>query len=101
VTVDGTEETPKSEARGYRIEGRVQGVGFRWWTRQMATQLGLRGTVRNCSDGSVELRVAGAMAELEELESRLGQGPPPARVDAVERVAEAPCIEGTGFEIVR
>ena len=49
-----------TEARvGVILEGRVQGVGFRWWTRREATALGLRGTVRNLDDGSVEVHVAG------------------------------------------
>jgi hypothetical protein len=35
------------ERRSYRITGQVQGVGFRWWTRKMASDMNLRGTVRN------------------------------------------------------
>ena len=39
--------------RGYRVRGRVQGVGFRWWARGVAQDLGLGGTVKNLADGSV------------------------------------------------
>ena len=38
-----------------RVVGRVQGVGFRWYVQQAATQLGLTGTVRNMRDGRVEV----------------------------------------------
>jgi len=99
-----TEQKPNNEgsdARLYRIEGRVQGVGFRWWTHQMASQMGLRGTVRNLRDGSVEIRVAGPVEVLDELESRLDRGPTPARVALVERSEQAPEVERDGFEIVR
>ena len=51
--------------RGFRVCGRVQGVGFRWWTRRRASDLGLRGTVRNRPDGSVEIHAAGEPDMLE------------------------------------
>ncbi len=70
--------------RGYRVTGRVQGVGFRWWTRKLARDLGLVGRVRNLEDGSVEVRAAGSEDGLERLEQALRRGPPAARVDAVE-----------------
>ncbi|NIR60559.1 MAG: acylphosphatase, partial [Gammaproteobacteria bacterium] len=57
--------------RVYRITGMVQGVGFRWWTRSQAEALGLRGTVRNCADGSVEVVAAGEVGALERLRSAL------------------------------
>ena len=41
--------------KAFIVTGRVQGVGFRWFTRQTASELGLRGTVRNARDGSVEV----------------------------------------------
>ncbi|MCA9737620.1 MAG: acylphosphatase, partial [Gemmatimonadetes bacterium] len=43
------------EVRGYRITGVVQGVGFRWFTQRSACALGVKGTVRNAEDGSVEV----------------------------------------------
>ena len=73
------------EFRCYRVTGRVQGVGFRWWTRKAARALGLVGRVRNEPDGSVRVRAAGPSEALNELEGQLGQGPVMARVGAVER----------------
>lgn len=70
--------------RRFRVQGRVQGVGFRWWIRREARRLGLRGTVRNCPDGTVEVRASGNASALAELRDLLRRGPPGARVDAVE-----------------
>lgn len=89
--------------RAYRVTGRVQGVGFRWWTRMEAEALGLRGTVRNCEDGSVEVIASGAVADLDRLHSLLRQGPPGARVDAVsEQELSDPAVPlPSSFEILR
>ena len=73
---------------GLVLRGRVQGVGFRWWTREAAGLLGLRGTVRNRSDGSVEVHVAGRARRVRKFAAMLRSGPPHARVDRVE---EIPC----------
>jgi len=69
--------------RRYLIEGRVQGVGFRYFTRKTAKGLGLSGFVRNLPDGSVEAVAAGTQEALEALEQQLRQGPPASRVDSV------------------
>ncbi len=69
--------------RGYLVHGRVQGVGFRWWTRGMCRRLGIAGHVRNLPDGSVEVQVLGPVEALAELERLLWEGPPAARVDEV------------------
>lgn len=69
---------------GYRVTGRVQGVGFRWWTRSLATGLGLTGAVRNLPDGSVVVHARGTDDQLRDLRARLAEGPPGARVSAVE-----------------
>jgi len=90
--------------RGYRVEGRVQGVGFRWWTRKTATQLGVEGFVRNLDDGAVEVQARGAGGALDTLEASLHKGPPMARVErvmAIDPVAPAPADEGTGFQVER
>jgi acylphosphatase len=83
----------------WRIIGRVQGVGFRWFTRRAAGELRLRGRVRNLPDGSVEVLVAGEPEELAAFRERLREGPPGARVQAIEeqRLTQAPDWEG--FEI--
>lgn len=73
-------------ARGFRVHGRVQGVGFRWWTRKTADELGLSGSVRNVPDGTVEIRAAGPADALAELERRLQSGPRSAVVRRVERL---------------
>jgi len=57
---------------GFRVTGRVQGVGFRWWTRAQATRLGVEGTVRNAADGSLSVRPAGTLAHLIRLRARHG-----------------------------
>jgi acylphosphatase len=89
------------EERGYRLTGRVQGVGFRWWTRKTAESLGVVGAVRNRRDGSVEIRARGAPASLDELRERLESGPSAARVDAVESLeSDLPMTAGE-FRIVR
>ena len=46
------------------VEGRVQGVGFRYWTAQVARELGITGWVRNCPDYSVEIFAEGDGATL-------------------------------------
>ena len=70
--------------KGYRITGRVQGVFFRAWTRAAAEELGLRGMVRNRSDGSVETHVSGPVSAVKEFEVRLWGGPPSSAVASVE-----------------
>lgn len=72
-------------ARQFRVVGRVQGVGFRWFVQLRAEELGLSGWVRNRPDGSVEVAVAGDDSALDRLEAALREGPPHARVSAVER----------------
>lgn len=67
-----------------RIVGRVQGVFFRASTEREAKALGLRGWVRNCRDGSVELVAEGPRPACEELLEYCRKGPPAARVEAVE-----------------
>ncbi len=84
---------------GFRVLGRVQGVGFRWWTRAQALRLGLDGTVRNADDGSVEVQARGPEPALAELERLLNEGPPHARVRVVERVAASVAGDATGFEV--
>lgn len=83
---------------GFRIHGRVQGVGFRWWTHRTAERLGIRGSVRNLVDGSVEVRAAGPPAAMQEFEQLLHGGSRAASVDRVDRFSIAG-ISGDGFHI--
>ncbi len=71
------------EAVRFRIEGRVQGVGYRWWTLGEARRLGLQGWVRNRQDGSVEALAIGDRTAIEALRQRCLSGPPGAAVSAV------------------
>ena len=66
------------------VRGRVQGVGFRWFVRERARELGVRGWVRNRGDGSVEVEAEGDLASLEELRRSLASGPTGARVSGVD-----------------
>ncbi len=87
-------------SRGFLVIGRVQGVGFRWWTARQARELNLGGTVRNRPDGSVEVHAHGAPSALTELESRLGVGPRTAWVSVVERL-DPPADLPEDFQIIR
>jgi acylphosphatase len=90
------------EERRFVITGRVQGVGFRWFVRECAQGLGVRGWVRNADDGSVIVEATADGPSLEQLAVRLGQGPPGARVEEVRagpRTAAPPLPDG--FHIVR
>ena len=63
-----------------RIDGRVQGIFFRASTVEQASQLGLKGWVRNCPDGSVEVVAEGMRKKIERLVSWCQHGPPGAHV---------------------
>jgi acylphosphatase len=71
------------------VHGRVQGVGFRWWTRRTALELGLSGYASNLADGRVEVVAEGPRASCTRLLEALRSGAPPGRVEAVvERWSE-------------
>jgi len=65
------------------VDGRVQGVWFRAWTRQEANKLGLRGWVRNRRDGTVEAVLCGENSVVDDMVQRLHVGSPASRVDNV------------------
>ena len=62
-------------ARKYLITGRVQGVGYRYFTVRAARELGLSGWVRNLRDGRVEVLAVGVHRKLSDLEGELRVGP--------------------------
>lgn len=90
-----------SVRRAYTVAGTVQGVGFRWFTRQAATDLGLRGTVRNAPDGTVRVEVEGPADRVAAFEDRLRAGPPAARVERVDERPAARTPLPPGFTIER
>ncbi len=68
-----------------RIEGRVQGVGFRYWVAREAERLGVDGWVRNRRDGTVEALFSGDENSIRQAVSQCRQGPP---VSHVTRITE-------------
>ncbi|MEK7405519.1 MAG: acylphosphatase [Acidobacteriota bacterium] len=85
-------------ARRYFIEGRVQGVGFRFFVERAADELGVAGYARNLADGRVEVYAAGPPEKLAELAGLLWRGPRMATVRRVEEV-EAPVQNYSDFRI--
>lgn len=67
-----------------RVTGKVQGVYFRQFCKEVADEWGIRGTVKNEMDGSVRLFATGTPEQLKELLSRCKNGPPRARVEEVQ-----------------
>jgi len=67
-----------------RIEGRVQGVGFRYYTQMQAQRLGVCGWVRNCSDGTVEAVICGEAEQVAAMKQWLKHGPDYAQVTNIE-----------------
>jgi acylphosphatase len=84
----------------YLIQGRVQGVGFRWFVHREASELDLHGWVRNTEDGDVEVVAAGTAEDLAELRAALRRGPRGSRVDRlVERYLDE--SEAKGLDAFR
>jgi acylphosphatase len=65
------------------ITGRVQGVGFRAWVIATASRMGLKGWVRNRSDGSVEAVFSGEEVTVFAMIESCKEGPPASRVDGI------------------
>jgi acylphosphatase len=83
-----------------RVHGRVQGVGFRYFTSDIARGLDLDGTVANLPDGTVEAIVEGREEAVRSFIDRLREGPPSSRVESLDVRDENPTGEMAGFEIV-
>lgn len=76
--------TPASDVRLTAfVKGRVQGVGFRWWVRARALELGLSGSATNLDDGRVEVVAEGPREACEQLLGLLRAGAAPGRIDVV------------------
>ncbi len=81
------------------VEGRVQGVGYRYFVQRKAAQLGLAGYVMNLKDGSVRVRVEGNRELIEELARELTKGPPLAFVENLAVTWRPPTGRFTSFGI--
>jgi acylphosphatase len=86
-------------ARRFVISGRVQGVGFRWFTHDAATREGVAGWVTNLLDGRVEAFVEGEADAVTRVERALRSGPPGARVERVTVIDEEPTGSAKRFSI--
>lgn len=80
------------------ISGQVQGVGFRYHTKQVSERLGLTGWVRNRADGAVEAEVEGDETSVGELLTWLASGPAGAHVHDTEFTEMTP-TGGSGFDV--
>ena len=86
-------------ARRYIINGRVQGVGFRFFVEAAALRDGLHGWVRHLPDGRVEVLAEGDVEAMDRFERHVRQGPPASRVDEVEVDEQVPHGRDTGFRV--
>jgi acylphosphatase len=81
------------------VEGRVQGVSFRYYTHKQANRLHLSGWVRNKLDGTVEATFSGADSEVNSMLEWLRHGSPGSRVDNIHTMEIIPEEDFTTFEI--
>ncbi|KAJ6425434.1 hypothetical protein OIU84_026080 [Salix udensis] len=96
-STDPPPQSPSTKTERVVVKGRVQGVFYRNWTVENATQLGLRGWVRNRRDGSVEALFSGDSDKVLEMEQRCRRGPPDAMVTGF-LVFPSSDDPGTGFQ---
>jgi len=86
-------------ARRFRVTGRVQGVGFRYFAEAAAQAEGLSGWVQNQFDGSVEIVAEGDGESVLRFEAKLRRGPAHARVERVEVDEDVPSGRAGGFTV--
>ena len=90
----------KHKAYQINVVGIVQGVGFRFFTKQKADQIGVSGTVQNLNDGSVEIYAEGNESALHEFLSWCHNGPPSSTLEKLEYTT-AKNQNATQFRIIR
>ena len=84
-----------------KVTGKVQGVFFRASTKAVADQLGVKGYVKNLSDGSVYIEAEGDKFALESLLEFCGEGPENAEVDQVDYEESADLKGFRNFEVIK
>jgi acylphosphatase len=82
-----------------RVQGRVQGVGFRYWVRGRADDLGLRGSATNLPDGRVEVVVEGERDACQSLLEAIGSDAAPGFVGAIDQTWSEPRDEPATFRV--
>jgi acylphosphatase len=82
------------------VSGRVQGVGFRFFTRERAEERGVSGWVRNRYDGNVEMEAQGSPEQIEQFIADLWEGPMFGHVDDVQQHT-IPAVSGEDSFMVR
>jgi acylphosphatase len=90
---------PVRRARVMTVRGRVQGVGYRYFTVRAARRLGLGGKVRNLPDGSVEVAAVGEEEALASLRDELRRGPPAAHVTGLDERELLPVPDWQDFDV--
>jgi acylphosphatase len=88
----------RKEAKRWLVSGRVQGVGFRYFVQEKATELELLGWARNLDDGRVEVYATGHAERLSDLAAALYIGPRMATVRSVEEIEDI-VQELAGFSV--
>jgi acylphosphatase len=81
------------------VDGRVQGVGYRYWARGRAQDLGLRGSATNLPDGRVTIVAQGPRVACQALLDALGSDAAPGFVGAIVHSWDAPMDEPAGFRV--
>ncbi len=88
------------QAKKILIQGRVQGVGFRQFTVQIAHKYNIEGTVKNLPDGSVECIARGKEEDLNHFINSLKKGPPLSKVLDLKIEEISPKFVPSGFKII-
>ncbi|HBU68972.1 MAG TPA: acylphosphatase [Elusimicrobia bacterium] len=90
------------ETKRYKITcvGLVQGIGYRWFVQEAAQSAGISGSVRNLSNGAVEVEAQGSAKEIDTFILQLKTGHPRARVEKIELLELPPQNATAGFEII-
>lgn len=99
AALEGPSDERDRERACWRVSGRVQGVGFRYYVLQAARRIGVDGDVRNLADGRVEIRAEAPVGELRRLREAVSRGPAASRVERMEDIGLEDDVHFTGFDV--